>query len=135
MDDRSILKAQEPLLVALEKVSSRLSAIALLGLAEEFYEKETRIELYRKYQELRNTCLQKYEEMAAFGLQSDGMSQEDADSAYSKANEAERRAEFTRLKDIKVVADNELREFEKEHRILVRLLETKGELSKGKYDK
>jgi hypothetical protein len=54
MTDKNEDKQHKALMDALEKIQAPLSALALFKLADEFYTKEERAQLYAEYQKLRD---------------------------------------------------------------------------------
>ncbi|SOE65294.1 hypothetical protein SAMN05446635_2656 [Burkholderia sp. OK233] len=115
MTDKNEDKQHKALMTALEKMQAPLEAIALLKLADEFYTKEERAQLYVEYKKLFEADAAAYEvlEQATAGGDRDAqMAAFEAKKAASEAATA----------------------FEKKHRLVIRLMDARDRFSKSRYE-
>jgi hypothetical protein len=130
MEAKEIAPVQKPILEAIEGLRAPLAAIALLRMADEFYSKEERLALYAEYYALRDAhsaTIQRVQETAPSETLSpekrgEKFSEDVAKKQYADAIEANR------------AASQRLSAFQREHRLIVRLVEAKAALGKGKYE-
>lgn len=115
MTDKNEDKQHKALMEALEKMQAPLAALALFKLADEFYTKEERAQLYAEFQKLRDA------DMAAYEVLMQRTATEDRD-AHMAAFEAKR------------AASEAVTAFERQHRLLMRLMEARDRFGKGRYE-
>ncbi|WP_116137986.1 hypothetical protein [Trinickia diaoshuihuensis] len=115
MTDKNEDKQHKALMTALEKIQAPLEALAVLKLADEFYTKEERAKLYADYTKLRAADMAAYE-------------------VLHRANEGKDQAAHTAAFEAKKAASQALMAFEKEHQLVLRLLDARATLSKSRYD-
>lgn len=113
MTDKNDDKQHKALMEALEKIQAPLAALALFKLADEFYTKEERAQLYAEYQKLRDTHTDAH----------DLLTQVTADD-----DQAVHMAAFEAMQ----AAGNTLVGFERQHRLLMRLMDARDRFSKGR---
>lgn len=124
MTDNELAASQKILVDGLAKLDSKLSVLALVALADEFYTKEERRSHYAEREGLWQQCQRSYAAMDA-ARPTTGSSGSEAPGV---------RDEFNRLKDVKVEATGAYERFRREHPLIERLIEVKAELSKGRYE-
>lgn len=140
MDAKEIEAIRKPVLDALEKLNVPLSAMALLKIANEFYTKEERTNLYGLYKQLQETDKKAYDHMEAASKKLDAATPKDIvglEARIERFGEDEANAQLAesrQMREIRKSTLKELTDFERKHRLIIRLLEVKETLSKGRYD-
>lgn len=106
---------QKALTSALEEANVSLQALALLKLADEFYSKDQRVQLYAEHAALCAADTMAYK-------------------ALKEATEANEKVTHEAAFLAKRAASQAVMAFEKEHKLILRLLQARATLSKGPYD-
>jgi len=123
----------DAILGTLTQIASSLKVTALLRLAEEFYSREERVDLYKEYKELREEDERTRLAYVDAGP-ADRVPWEERVAKYGEAVAREHFKDVEAAHKIRQAAMERVSAFEREHRILMRLLDARNELSKGKYD-
>ncbi|KQR78475.1 hypothetical protein ASG35_08530 [Burkholderia sp. Leaf177] len=134
METKEIAAIQKPILEAIERLCVPLSAIALLKMIDEFYTKEERVALYAEYEALRDADAEAYEHLLEADPP-DAPSRKDLVERFGEHEANERLAPRRLALEAKQAAGRGIREFEREHRLIVRLAEAKAEIGKARYNK
>ena len=116
MTDKNEDKQHEALMTAFEKIQAPLEAIVLLKLADEFYTKEERVQLYAEYKKLIDADRAAHEVL----MQTNARENRDAHMAASEAKSA---------------AGGAAMEFEKKHGLVIRLIEARDKFGKSRYER
>ncbi|CAE6850604.1 hypothetical protein R75465_07143 [Paraburkholderia aspalathi] len=133
MEAKEIEAIQKPILEAIEKLHAPLAAIALLKMADEFYTKEERAALYAEHQALIDADVAAYHHLQEAGPQ-DKLSWEQRVEQFGETVANEQYAPKKDAMEAKQAASRRVGEFEREHRLIVRLAGAKATLGKGKYE-
>ncbi len=133
MTDKNEDKQHKALMTALEKVQAPLEALALLKLADEFYTKEERAKVYAEYDKLRDADKAAYANLDQTRA-ADDLSWEQRVEKYGEAKAREQFAPHQAAMDAKQETGRAVMAFEREHRLVLRLLDMRATLSKGRYD-
>jgi hypothetical protein len=115
MTDKNEDKQHKALTKALEKIQAPIAALALFKLADEFYTKEERTQLYGEYQKLRDADTAAYEVLTQITASDDR-------AAHMAAFEA------------KQAASEAVTAFEKQHRLVMRLMDARDKFGKGRHE-
>lgn len=135
MIDKNEDKQHKALMAALEKMQAPLEVLALFKLAEEFYTKEERMKLYAEYKELLGADMAAYENLnKARTAQGNNLTWEQRVEKYGEEVATEQLAPHLAAMEARSVTSGAVMAFEKEHRIVLRLLDAKKSFSKGRYD-
>ncbi|OWY39298.1 hypothetical protein CEK28_08765 [Xenophilus sp. AP218F] len=124
---------QQPLLDSLAQLNTSLKTLSQLQLANEFYTLDERRSLYSAYQALREADLAAYQRLVESGPP-DGMSWAQWSEALGETETAKRKEARNQLQLEKQSASDQVSAFEKKHKLLIRLLEAKEALAKGRFD-
>ncbi|MCC8533237.1 hypothetical protein LN457_10565 [Xanthomonas phaseoli] len=133
MTDKNEDNRHKALMTALEKVQAALETLALLKLADEFYTKEERAKVYTEYGRLRDAHQAAYANLDK-ARAADDLTWEQRVEKYGEAKAKEQYAPYQAAIDARREAGRAVMAFEKEHRIVLRLLDMRTTLSKGRYD-
>jgi beta-phosphoglucomutase-like phosphatase (HAD superfamily) len=133
MADDNEDKQHKALMMALEKMQVPLEALALLKLVDEFYTKEERAKVYAEYGKLRDADDAAYANLEQIRA-ADNLSREQRIEKYGEAKANEQLAPFQAAMEAKQETSRAVMAFQKEHRLVRRLLDMCATLSKGKYD-
>ncbi|MEX3556256.1 MAG: hypothetical protein VB131_06735 [Burkholderia gladioli] len=133
MNDKNEDKQHKALMTALEKIQAPLEALALLKLADEFYTKEERVKVFAEYDKLRGADKAAYDNLDQT-CATDNLSWEQRVEKYGEAKALEQYAPHQAAMDTKQETGRAVMAFEKEHRLVLRLLDVRATLSKGRYD-
>ncbi len=129
MDERALDALQKAVTEAAKKISSPLSILALLALADEFYTKEERGQLVAKYQELRAADHAAYAALDAAQkalTESTPVQVEGYDARvklYGAEAAAEQVAGVTQAREGRRETLASINSFEKEHGLIVGLID------------
>jgi hypothetical protein len=129
MDSERIKELQKPLIEALQKMHRPVEVMSLLALANEFYTPEQRRELYARRQELveaDNRAFQLMDEARP----NDGLSHDERVRMLGESAAEQRTAPYEEARLKRVQAMTDLSDFDKEHELIVRLLEQKVTFAK-----
>ncbi|AMV09378.1 hypothetical protein [Xanthomonas citri] len=133
MTDKNEDNRHKALMTALEKVQAALETLALLKLADEFYTKEERAKVYAEYDRLRDVDKAAYENLDK-ARKADDLTWEQRVEKYGETKARELAAPYHAAMDARRESSRAVTAFEKEHRIVLRLLDMRTTLSKGRYD-
>ncbi|CAZ15830.1 hypothetical protein [Xanthomonas albilineans] len=137
MTDKNEDNRHKALMTALEKVQTALEALALLKLADEFYTKEERAKVYAEYDRLRDVDQAAYENLDKArdkARAADDLTWEQRVEKYGEVKARELAAPYHAAMDARRESSLAVMAFQKEHRIVLRLLDMRATLSKGRYD-
>jgi hypothetical protein len=129
MDSERVKELQKPLIEALQKMHRPVEVMSLLALANEFYRPEQRRELYARRQELveaDNRAFQLMDEARP----NDGLSHDERVRMLGESAAEQRTAPYEEARLKRVQAMTDLSDFDKEHGLIVRLLEQKVAFAK-----
>jgi hypothetical protein len=133
MNDKNQEQQHKELLGAIEKVQAPLEALALLRMADEFYPKEKRLEFYARYEELREADDAAFKRLKASTLPGD-MSWEERVEKLGKEVAEEQLAPHNVALEARRETMRRVSEFEREHRLLMCILDSKVTLGKRRFE-
>ena len=123
------------LLAAIERVKAPLSAMAMLGLVDEFYSKDERQKLYAEYDALREEDRKAYETLQSAGATVEpGISWEKRVEKFGEDEATQRIAPLTQALERRKETLASVNAFELSHPLIVRLIRSKGEVGKSKWE-
>lgn len=134
MSDKAVNTENTDFAAAAACLQAPLDVLALFKLADEFYSKEERTKLYATYRQLLEADEAAFAHMQEQQAPLSGMSYEDRVAKHGAVVAAEQLEPATKARDARVKTMNAVSAFEKEHRLLVRLLSAKATYSKGRYE-
>jgi hypothetical protein len=124
------------LLAVIDKIKTPLSAMALLGLVNEFYSSNERQMLYAKYEALRNADHDAYETLAAsIPIVEPGLGWEARVRKYGEDAATEHLASNLAALNARKETSRAVTSFENEHPLIVRLLKIKDQVGKRPHEK
>lgn len=133
MENKEIAAFQKPILDAIEKLNVHLNILALVEIAKEFYTKDERALLYAQFQALRDADHAAFKHLEETRFQ-DNLSFEERIKKFGEVVANEQFAPYKKAADAKIAASQELSEFSKKHKLIMRLIEAKTSLGKGQHD-
>lgn len=120
---------------AIEAVQKPLTAIALLGLLEEFYSKEQRQALYAEYEALNSANKKAYEKlMSTNATVEPGIGWDAREKKYGRETATEHMRPHMEALEEKKLADAKLTEFQREHPLIIRIQRAKTSIGKSDYE-
>ncbi|QGG78929.1 hypothetical protein [Pseudomonas syringae] len=120
---------------SIESVEKPLTAIALLGLIDEFYSKEDRSALYREYEVLSKASKNAYEKlMSTKATVEPGIGWDERERKYGKEVATEHMRPHMEALEEKKAVDLKLAEFQREHPLLIRIQRAKTYIGKSDYE-
>lgn len=134
MSDKAVNKANIDLAAAAASLQAPLDVLALFKLVDEFYTKEERTKLYAEYRQLQEADQAAFANMQALLEPLGGMTNEERIAKYGAEAAAMQLAPFRQAHDARTATINAIAAFEKEHRLLMRLLAAKAAYGKGRYE-
>ena len=133
MTDKDADQQYKAVLAAIDRMHAPLEVLALFKLADEFYTKEERAKVYAEYEELRNADQAAFETLGQARL-GDDLTWEQRVKKYGEEKATEQLASHRAALDAKQATSRAVLAFERQHRIVLRLLHARNEFSKSRYD-
>ncbi|WP_175160588.1 hypothetical protein WJ976_33580 (plasmid) [Achromobacter denitrificans] len=122
------------LATAAASLQAPLDVLALFKLADEFYTKEERTTLYKEYEQLRAADEAAFAHMKSQQESLSGMTFEERVAKHGPAVAAVQLDPSRKAHEARLATMNRVTAFEKEHRLLIRLLVAKASYSKSQYE-
>jgi len=134
MSAKTESKENMDLAAAAASLQAPLDVLALFKLADEFYSKEERTKLYAEYRQLQEADAAAYAHMQEqFGALS-GMTYEERVAKHGETVAAAQLDPSRKAREARIETMNAVTAFEKEHRLLIRLLTARASYGKGRYE-